>query len=83
MEKNTKERAEGRKGGRWQKRNWVRKRKRKEKRKLTFKKVGKNCCTIKFATFCVWDAIPTACARTFMEKTSDVQIQIVAPQEGL
>lgn len=31
------------------------------------------------ATFCVWEAILTACALTFMLKISDVQIQTVAP----
>ena len=33
--------------------------------------------------FCVCEAIPVAWARTFMLKTSLVQIHVVAPQEGL
>lgn len=35
------------------------------------------------AMFWVCEAIPTAWARMFMEKISAVQIQVVAPQEGL
>lgn len=58
----------------------------KKKRHLSptlFKKVGKNCEKIVFATFCICEHIPTAWARTLTEKTSAVQIQTVAPQDGL
>lgn len=50
---------------------------------LTVRKVGKNWFTTRFAMFCVCEAMPTAWARMFIEKTSDVQIQTVAPHEGL
>lgn len=47
------------------------------------RKVGKNCWKMQLATFCICELMPTAWARTFMEKTSAVQIQVVAPQDGL
>lgn len=47
------------------------------------RKIGKNCCMIEFATFCICEHMPTAWARTFMENISAVQIHTVAPQEGL
>jgi hypothetical protein len=50
---------------------------------LTVRKVGKNWFTTRLAMFCVCEAMPTAWARMFMENTSEVQIQTVAPQDGL